>query len=82
MAVARSAYAIGQLEQVKLALSQEKVAKVGRVLTYHTYVNQARISAIQNIQSNLSALEQLRGQMRLGFGASFDPGADNAALCP
>ena len=27
----RSAYAIGQLEQVKLALSQEKVAKVGRV---------------------------------------------------
>ncbi len=59
----RSAYAIGQLEQVKLALSQEKVAKVGRVLAYHTYVNQARISAIQNIQSNLSALEQLRGQI-------------------
>ena len=59
----RSAYAIGQLEQVKLALSQEKVAKVGRVLAYHTYVNQARISAIQNIQSNLSALDQLRGQI-------------------
>ncbi len=59
----RSAYAIGQLEQVKLALSQEKVAKVGRVLAYHTYVNQARISAIQNIQSNLSALEELRGQI-------------------
>ena len=59
----RSAYAIGQLEQVKLALSQEKVAKVGRVLAYHTYVNQARISSIQNIQSNLSALAQLRDQI-------------------
>ena len=59
----RSAFAIGQLEQVKLALSQEKVARVGRVLAYHTYVNQARISAIENIQSNLSALEQLRGQI-------------------
>ena len=59
----RSAYAIGQLEQVKLALSQEKVAKVGRVLAYHTYVNQARISAIQNIQSNLNALAQLRDQI-------------------
>jgi murein hydrolase activator len=61
----RSAYAIGQLEQVKLALSQEKVAKVGRVLAYHTYVNQARISAIESIQSNLSTLTQLRAQIAL-----------------
>lgn len=59
----RSAYAIGQMEQVKLALSQEKVAKVGRVLAYHTYVNQARIRAIERIQSSLSALAQLREQI-------------------
>lgn len=59
----RSAYAIGQMEQVKLALSQEKVAKVGRVLAYHTYVNQARIRAIERIQSSLSALAQLRAQI-------------------
>jgi murein hydrolase activator len=59
----RSAYAIGQLEQVKLALSQEKVAKVGRVLAYHTYVNQARISAIEAIQANLTALSELRVQI-------------------
>jgi murein hydrolase activator len=59
----RSAYAIGQLEQVKLALGQEKVAKVGRVLAYHTYVNQARISAITRIQSSLSALAELRTQI-------------------
>lgn len=59
----RSAYAIGQMEQVKLALSQEKVAKIGRVLAYHTYVNQARIRAIERIQSSLSALAQLREQI-------------------
>jgi murein hydrolase activator len=59
----RSAYAIGQMEQVKLVLSQEKVAKVGRVLAYHTYVNQARIRAIERIQSSLSALAQLRAQI-------------------
>jgi murein hydrolase activator len=59
----RSAYAIGQLEQVKLALGQEKVAKVGRVLAYHTYVNQARISAITRIQSSLNALVELRTQI-------------------
>ncbi len=78
----RSAYAIGQLEQVKLALSQEKVAKVGRVLAYHTYVNQARISAIQNIQSNLSALEQLRGQIankQIELNALIADEAENAA---
>jgi len=77
----RSAYAIGQLEQVKLALSQEKVAKVGRVLAYHTYVNQARISAIQNIQSNLSALEQLRGQIankQIELNALIADEAENA----
>ena len=78
----RSAYAIGQLEQVKLALSQEKVAKVGRVLAYHTYVNQARISVIENIQSNLGALEQLRGQMankQIELNGLIADEAENAA---
>ena len=56
----RSAYAIGQLEQVKLALSQAKVAQVGRVLAYHTYVNQARINIIEKIKLALSELTQIR----------------------
>jgi murein hydrolase activator len=59
----RSAYAIGQLEQVKLALSQEKVAKVGRVLAYHSYVNQSRIRAIDRIQTGLKALIEIRSQI-------------------
>jgi len=60
----RSAYAIGQLEQVKLALSQSKVAQVGRVLAYHTYVNQARIQVIDRIKLALSELTQIRVQIQ------------------
>jgi len=60
----RSAYAIGQLEQVKLALSQSKVAEVGRVLAYHTYVNQARIQVIDKIKLALTELTQIRVQIQ------------------
>ncbi len=60
----RSAYAIGQLEQVKLALSQSKVAQVGRVLAYHTYVNQARIKVIEKIKLALGELTQIRAQIQ------------------
>ena len=60
----RSAYAIGQLEQVKLALSQSKVAQVGRVLAYHTYVNQARIQVIDRIKLALSELTEIRTQIQ------------------
>ena len=60
----RSAYAIGQLEQVKLALSQSKVAQVGRVLAYHTYVNQARMQVIEKIKQALSELTLLRTQIQ------------------
>jgi murein hydrolase activator len=59
----RSAYAIGQLEQVKLALSQAKVARIGRVLAYHTYVNQVRVQAISNIQASLAALKAIELQI-------------------
>ncbi len=59
----RSAYAIGQLEQVKLALSQAKMARVGRVLAYHTYVNRARIDAIAGIQIALSSLRTVQLQI-------------------
>ena len=59
-ALLRSAYAIGQLEQLKLALSQERIAEVGRVLAYHAYVNRARISAIERIQQALARLVELR----------------------
>jgi murein hydrolase activator len=59
----RSAYAIGQLEQVKLALSQAKVAQIGRVLAYHSYVNQARIALIDDIKGKLSELTAVRAEI-------------------
>jgi murein hydrolase activator len=78
----RSAYAIGQLEQVKLALSQAKMARVGRVLAYHTYVNRARIDAIASIQTALSTLHAVQQQInskRTELVALLNQEARNAA---
>lgn len=59
----RSAYAVGQLAQIKLALSQERVSQIGRVLAYHGYLNQARIEAIANLSESLDALNKVRAEV-------------------
>ncbi len=62
-ALLRSAYAIGQLEQIKLALAQEKIARIGRVLAYHEYINHNRVQAITAIQASLATLKALQDQI-------------------
>jgi septal ring factor EnvC (AmiA/AmiB activator) len=59
----RSAYAVGQLAQLKLALSQDRVGRIGRVLTYHDYFNQARIQAIAVLRESLARLKQVRVEL-------------------
>jgi septal ring factor EnvC (AmiA/AmiB activator) len=59
----RSAYAVGQLAQLKLALSQDRVGRIGRVLTYHEYFNQARIQAIGVLRESLARLSQVRTEL-------------------
>jgi len=56
----RSAYAVGQLAQLKLALSQERVGKIGRVLAYHSYLNRGRIEAISGLRQSLAELAEVR----------------------
>lgn len=57
---ARSAYAMGREQQVKLLLNQEQPAAVGRMLVYFGYFTRARlqqIDAVRATQDRLTALE-------------------------
>jgi len=54
----RAAYMGGQEEQVKLLLSQEDPAAVGRMLVYYSYLGRARVGKIEEIQSLVAALEE------------------------
>lgn len=58
-ALLRSAYALGRLEQLKLALNQEKLATIGRALAYHRYVNAERITEIDRISADLRRLSEI-----------------------
>lgn len=59
----RSAYAVGQLAHLKLALSQDRVGRIGRLLVYHDYFNRARIEAIEALRQSLARLAQVRGEL-------------------
>ncbi|MCU0755927.1 MAG: peptidoglycan DD-metalloendopeptidase family protein [Xanthomonadales bacterium] len=58
-ALLRSAYALGRLEQLKLALNQEKLATIGRALAYHRYINAERINEIDRISADLRRLSEI-----------------------
>lgn len=59
----RSAYAVGQLSGLKLALSQDQIGRMGRVLTYHDYFNRARIAAIERLRADLARLSEVRREL-------------------
>jgi septal ring factor EnvC (AmiA/AmiB activator) len=52
----RSAYVMGQQQQVKLLLSQEDPAAVARLMTYHGYFTRTRASRIQETKTTLEEL--------------------------
>jgi septal ring factor EnvC (AmiA/AmiB activator) len=54
---ARTAYAMGRQQQVKLLLNQEQPSAVGRMLVYFGYFSRARLQRIEAISASL---EQLR----------------------
>jgi len=55
----RMSYMTGRQEMLKLLLSQESPADVGRMLTYYDYLNRARGERIESVGSELAALEGL-----------------------
>ena len=55
----RAAYLVGREERLKLLLSQEDPAALGRVLAYHRYLVRARLERIEAVRASLAALRAL-----------------------
>jgi murein hydrolase activator len=62
-AVLRSAYAIGRMQQVRMALSQEQLSTVGRVLAYHHYLQRGQLTAITAVRRDVRALNAATAQV-------------------
>jgi len=59
----RAAYMIGREEPLKLLLNQKDPARAGRMFVYYSYFGHARADQIHRIEANVSALDQLEGQL-------------------
>lgn len=57
---ARSAYATGRREWLKLMLNQEDPSRLTRVLAYYSYLNQARSALLQGMEQDLAAARQVQ----------------------
>lgn len=60
---ARSAYATGQREWLKLLLNQEAPSRLTRVLAYHNYLSKARAALLQNLEQDLASAQRLQGEL-------------------
>jgi len=60
----RMSYMTGRQEVLKLLLSQESPADVGRMLTYYDYVNRARSERIGAVGTELAGLAELAAASR------------------
>jgi len=59
----RSAYALGQQQQVKLLLNQDDPAAIARLMTYYGYLSRARADRIRGITSALDELTLIEQQV-------------------
>jgi septal ring factor EnvC (AmiA/AmiB activator) len=59
----RSAYVMGQQQQVKLLLNQEDPAAVARLMTYHGYFTRTRANRIQGIKATLEELATIEQEV-------------------
>jgi septal ring factor EnvC (AmiA/AmiB activator) len=60
----RSAYALGQNEELKLLLEQDRVGDLARVLAYHRYFSQDRQQRITALTTELNALAKVQEQIK------------------
>jgi septal ring factor EnvC (AmiA/AmiB activator) len=56
----RSAYALGNHEELKLLLQQDDVAAISRVLAYHRYFQRAQVGQIDRLRVDLRELAQVQ----------------------
>ena len=59
----RSAYALGNNEQLKLLLAQDRVVDLGRAIAYHHYFEQDRMRRINELTEQLHALADVTQQV-------------------
>lgn len=59
----RSAYALGNNEQLKLLLAQDRVTDLGRAIAYHRYFEQDRMRRIQALTEQLHTLADVSKQV-------------------
>jgi septal ring factor EnvC (AmiA/AmiB activator) len=59
----RSAYMVGKNDYMKLLLNQEDPARIGRVLAYYDYHNQARVRQINSVKSEIETITQLENNI-------------------
>jgi septal ring factor EnvC (AmiA/AmiB activator) len=62
-ALIRSAYALGNNEQLKLLLAQDRVVDLGRAIAYHRYFEQDRMRRIQALTEQLRTLADVSKQV-------------------
>lgn len=59
----RSAYALGRHEQLKLLLAQDRIADLARVMVYHRYFQDDRLTRIRGLTDELATLAALGSQV-------------------
>ena len=59
-ALLRSAYAIGDHEELKLLLQQDDIAAISRVLAYHRYFQRAEVGQIDRLLGDLKQLADVQ----------------------
>lgn len=67
----RSAYALGNHEELKLLLQQDDVAAIARVLAYHRYFQRAQLHQIDALRAQMQQLAQLQDAIRAAHAGLF-----------
>ena len=61
----RTGYVVGRQDYMKMLLNQEQPARVGRVLTYYSYLDRARSEQIETITQQMSRLSTVEDAIKV-----------------
>lgn len=61
----RTGYVVGRQDYMKMLLNQEQPARVGRVLTYYSYLDRARSEQIETINQQMSRLSTVEEAIKV-----------------
>ena len=68
----QSAYSMGEQQQIKLLLNQKDPAKVGRIQTYFSYLNEARQKQIATFLQNIRQKQYLESELQQTLNKQTD----------